>query len=287
MRIRPSLPLADAAGLLRGARATTVLRLGLAAALASLLAVMLVLALRAETGEAPLAEPGRTTVLVVDVSSSIQPRVFRQIGDTLGRAMSEGGRFGVVLFSDLAYEMLPPGTPAAELGGLSRYFTPLRGQPRGTPTLSVGGTRFPESPWNRVLTSGTRISSGLALARQMLERERVTNGKVVLVSDLEDEYLDLQELGRVLAGYAETGLPLRVVALSPTADDKRIFSRLLQKPDELEVAPPPRGTSAEAGLPAIPFPVSLALAAVLLTLLLGLNEYILARLPLTTGAGPR
>ena len=56
-------------------------------------------------------------MLVLDVSSSIQPRVYRQIGDTLGRAIREGGRFGVVLFSDLAYELSLPGSRAAELAG--------------------------------------------------------------------------------------------------------------------------------------------------------------------------
>jgi hypothetical protein len=283
--VKPSLPLADAAALLRRARGTRALRLGLAAVVAGLLAAALVLALGAETGEAPLAEPGRTTILVVDVSSSIQPRVFRQIGGALDRAMREGGRFGVVLFSDVAYEMLPPGTPASELNGLRRYFEPLRVRPPGVPTLAVGGMRFLESPWNRVLTGGTRISSGLALARQVLVRERVRNGKVVLVSDLEDEYLDLPELGRVLAGYAEAGLPLRVVGLSPAEDDKRIFRRLLTDSGQLEDAPPPRGSTADAALPPIPFPVALALVAVVLTLVLGLNEHLLARLPLLPGEG--
>jgi hypothetical protein len=279
------LPLADAASLLRRARATRALRLGLAAVVAGLLAAALVLTLGGETGEAPLAEPGRTTILVIDVSSSIQPHVFRQVGDALDRAMREGGRFGVVLFSDVAYEMLPPGTPASELGGLRRYFVPVQGRPPGVPTLAVGGTRFLESPWNRVLTGGTRISSGLALARQVLVRERVRNGKVVLVSDLEDEYLDLPELGRVLAAYAETGLPLRVVGLSPAVDDKRIFSRLLADSGQLEDAPPPRAAATEAALPGIPFPAALAFIAVLLTLVLGLNEHLLARLPLVSGEG--
>jgi hypothetical protein len=291
--VKPSLPLADAAALLRRARATRALRLGLVVLVAGLLAAALVLTLGAESGEAPLAEPGRTTILVVDVSSSIQPNVFRQVGDSLDRAMREGGRFGVVLFSDIAYELLPPGTPAAELVGLRRYFVPVRGRPPGVPTLAVGGTRrgggtrFLESPWNRVLTSGTRISTGLALARQVLERERVRNGKVVLVSDLEDEYLDLPELGRVLAGYAELGLPVRVVGLSPTEDDKRIFRRLLAESGQLEDAPPPRVAQAEAALPAIPFPVALVLVASVLTVVLGLNEHLLARLPLGAGAGRR
>jgi hypothetical protein len=285
--VKSSLPLADAAALLGRARATRALRLGLAALIAGLLAAALMLTLGAESGEAPLAEPGRTTILVVDVSSSIQPRVFRQVGDALDRAMREGGRFGVVLFSDIAYELLPPGTPAAELAGLRRYFVPVRGRPPGVPTLAVGGTRFLESPWNRVFTGGTRISTGLALARQVLARERVPNGKVVLVSDLEDEYLDLSELGRVLAEYAEQGLPLRVVGLSPTPDDKRIFRRLLAESGRLEDAPPPRVAQAEAALPAIPFPVALGFVAALLTVVLGVNEHLLARLPLLAGEGRR
>lgn len=285
--MKSSLPLADAAALLGRARATRALRLGLAALIAGLLAAALMLTLGAESGEAPLAEPGRTTILVVDVSSSIQPRVFRQVGDALDRAMREGGRFGVVLFSDIAYELLPPGTPAAELAGLRRYFVPVRGRPPGVPTLAVGGTRFLESPWNRVFTGGTRISTGLALAGQVLARARVPNGKVVLVSDLEDEYLDLSELGRVLAEYAEQGLPLRVVGLSPTPDDKRIFRRLLAESGRLEDAPPPRVAQAEAALPAIPFPVALAFVAALLTVVLGVNEHLLARLPLLAGEGRR
>jgi hypothetical protein len=289
--VTPTLPLADAAALLGRARATRALRLGLAALIAGLLGAALVLTLRAETGEAPLAEPGRTTILVVDVSSSIQPRVFRQVGDALDRAMREGGRFGVVLFSDIAYELLPPGTPAAELAGLRRYFVPVQGRPEGVPTLAVGGTRlgggtrFLEGPWNRSFTAGTRISTGLVLARRILARERVPNGKVVLVSDLEDEYLDLPELGRVLAGYAEQGLPLRVVGLSPSVDDRRIFRRLLAESGQLEDAPPPRAAESEAALPAIPFPVALALVAVVLTLVLGLNEHLLARLPLLADEG--
>jgi hypothetical protein len=220
-------------------------------------------------------------VLVVDVSSSIQPRVYRQIGDTLERAIEEGGRFGVVLFSDVAYEMLPPGTPARELEGLRRYFTPVRERVPGEPTVAVGQTRFPEAPWNASLTAGTKISTGLQVARLVLEREGVENGKVVLVSDLENEYLDLPELGRALAGYADTGLPLRVVALSPTPEDRRIFERLLRERGSIEEAalPDPSGR-VRAALPDVPFPRGLVVAGLLLVLAVAANEHLLARLPL-------
>mgnify|MGYP000427403543 FL=1 len=281
------LALGDGADLLRGARRTTALRLGLAALLAVLLAAGVAVAARGEPGEPPLAEAGRTTVLVLDVSSSIQPRVYRQIGDTLGRAIEEGGRFGVVLFSDVAYEMLPPGTPAQELEGLRRYFTPVAERVPGEPTVAVGSTRFPQAPWNESLTSGTRISTGLQLARGVLEREGATNGKVVLVSDLEDEHLDLPELGRVLAGYADARLPLRVVALSPAPEDRRIFERLLRERGSIEEAAVPDSTgSVRAGLPPAPFPLALVLAGALLAAALAANEHLLARFPLGRGGRP-
>jgi hypothetical protein len=277
------LELADTSGLGAVARRTTLLRIGLALMLAGLLAIGVAVAARGEAGEPPLAEAGRTTILVADVSSSIQPRVYRQIGETLGRAMEEGGRFGVVLFSDTAYEMLPPGTPAAELAGLRRYFTPIGQRVPGEPSVAVGGLRFPEAPWHDTFTSGTRISTGLALARELLEREGVDNGKVVLVSDLEDEYLDIPDLGNVLAGYADVGLPLRVVALSPSPDDRRIFERLVGSRGSVEVAAlPPSSGEVEAALPVPPFPLALALACFALALVLAANEHLLARLSLRT-----
>lgn len=282
------LTLAEAGDLLALTRRTTFLRLGLAAAVVALFAAALLVALRGEVGEPPLAESGKTTVLVLDVSSSIQPRVYRQIGDTLGRAIREGGRFGVVLFSDVAYELLPPGTRAAELAGLRRYFTPLESRIPGVPAVAVGPTRFPEAPWSDVFSGGTKISSGLRLARRLLEREGVSNGKVVLVSDLEDEYLDVPELGRVVAGYADAGLPLRVVALSPAAEDLSIFRRLLRDRGAVNEAATPRSNGREeVGLPPVPFPAMLALVGVALAVVLAANEHLLARLPLRAGEGSR
>ena len=123
------------------------------ALIAGLLAAALVLTLEAESGEAPLAEPGRTTILVVDVSSSIQPRVFRQVGDALDRAMREGGRFGVVLFSDIAYELLPTGSPASALGPVTAYLTPLPGELNDR----TGGPLYAPDPWSGGFRGGTKF----------------------------------------------------------------------------------------------------------------------------------
>jgi hypothetical protein len=281
------LPLPDAAELLRGAWRTTVLRLALAVAAAVVLAMAVILAMRNDPGQRPLAEPGRTTVLVLDVSSSIEPTRYRQIADALDRARREGGDLGVVLFSDVAYELLPPGTPTAELAGLRRFFTPLPSAVARTEAVEVGATRFPKAPWSEVFSSGTRISTGLRLAAAMLARAGVSNGKVVLVSDLQDEDDDLPALGRALADYAEAGLPLHVVALGSNPADERIFRRLVGQ-DVVERARRPTSDRAEAAaVSPEPFPLALVVAGVVLALALAANEHFLARLPLQPGEGQR
>ena len=274
--------LADAGQLALRAARTRALRIGAAAGLVVILGALLWTALRGDTGEPKLAPPGRTTVLVLDVSSSVQPIVFRQVGGTLARAIREGGSYGVVAFSDTAYELMPPGTPAEELEGVRRYFEPVREGFAGR-TVAIGGTRFPASPWLDVLTRGTKISTGLALARNILRRDRIDDGAVLLVSDLEDEYLDLPELGRVLTSYAVEKLPLKVEALSPTKDDRRIFERLVHGPASFSTAPePPPESDRAAVVPKTPFPLWLAALGVGLALALALNEHICARLPLRT-----
>jgi hypothetical protein len=281
MRLR----LADAAELLARARHTRFLRIGLAAAAAALLAAAVLVALRHDPGEPPLAEPGRTTVLVLDVSSSIDPAQYGRIASTLDRAVAEGGRVGVVLFSDLAYELLPPGTPVAELAGLRRFFAPLPAAAGGAEAVEIGATRFPKPPWGEVFSSGTRISTGLQLAAGMLAREGVSNGKVVLISDLDDEYEDLPVLGRVLADYAEARLPLRVVGLGSRDEDERIFRRLVGRSSVERAETIARGTPADGVGPREPFPVALAGLGIVLVLGLALNEHLLARLPLRAGEG--
>lgn len=280
------LALADALSLLRRAGRTTTLRLTLAGLAGAALAAAFLTADRGRTGEPPLDQPGKTTVLVIDVSSSIRPDVFQQIRDTLDRAAAEGGRFGVVLFSDVAYEMLPPGTPARELAGLRRFFDPVERPEAGVPLVSVGRVRFPKAPWNEGLTSGTRISQGLELARAIIAREGIEDGSVVLVSDLEDEYLDLAELARSMEAYAADALPLRVVALSPTADNARIWKRLVRRIGRYgEAQPPAVSAGAVAELPDATFPIRLVVIAAVLALLLAVNEHLLARLPLARGEG--
>src|SRR5262249_19105565 len=150
----------------------------------------------------------------------------------------EGGRIGLVVFSDTAYEALPPGVPASDLAPLVRYFTL---PPQTKPGFVQA---FPPNPWGSTFTGGTRISTGMELAHTIATEHRARPA-VVLISDLDDDPSDLARLAVVLAAYRRDGIPVRVVGLNPSAQDIALFERLLGPNDSIAQAPtltevPPR-----------------------------------------------
>src|SRR4051795_13660387 len=158
----PAIPLASTAELAGPARRTVVLRIALAVAL-------LVLALLAsETGRSNAAAArgllpgGGTGVVVLDVSRSIKPEANRTITNVLQQLIRSQTRLGLVAFSDIAYQLLPPGTPSRELRSLLRFFAP--GPPRPGPEGA------PPNPWSSSFSGGTQISMGLTLAHDALIR---------------------------------------------------------------------------------------------------------------------
>lgn len=274
------IPLA-AGGLERVLRRTRLLRLGLAIGALVLAGAALGFAFRLDDRAGRLVPPGTSGVIVLDVSSSITSDVYRQIERELANAIATRDRYGLVVFSDVAYEALPPGTRSSELGPFRRYFTPLRQEaPPGYPPISVGNLPFPTNPWTLGLSGGTRISTGLALALDVLRRDRIRKGSVVLLSDLGDDSSDLPALAGVLVDYERARVPLRVVALTPSFSDKQIFQGLLQRGSgTLTEAPPPgrrigpSSTETRAAVPRTLFVASLALLGVL-----ALSELMLGRL---------
>lgn len=244
LRRPASLPLTDAARLARPQRRSSSARAVLAFGVACLLGSTAALSTRPVDALPDLVPEGRSTVVVLDVSSSVGDIVFGEIANTLrGLVEAEGssGRLGLILFSDAALEALPPGTRAAELEPFIRYFEPLheRGL-RVRPTQYAGGgpgapspIRYPINPWFGSFSGGTRISTGLVAAREALEREAGGSGRVLLISDLAEADEDRGRLAQELLRFArESAIDLRIVALPPATDaDLELYRRLLGRDD--------------------------------------------------------
>jgi hypothetical protein len=196
-----------------------------------------------------------TAIVVLDVSASISSDTFSRIGNTLAQLASSRGRYGLIVFSDQAYEALPPGTPAADLRPYVRYFVlPQQVTPGFQPT-------YPPNPWSTTFTAGTNISTGMALARQVA-LGGVRRPVVILISDLDDDPGDVPRLASVLEEYQRNAIPVRVVALNPTPSDEELFTKLLGPSAPIAQGALPNGTPATHTH--APFPwllVGLALAA--------------------------
>jgi hypothetical protein len=215
-----AIPLADAPALRRSARLTVITCGALAAAAVGLGLAFLLVSRQPHTQSIVQLPTNADTVLALDLSSSISADTFSRIGGTLATLSRSDARIGLVAFSDQAYEALPPGTPAADLAPLVRYFTlPRQRQPGFLPS-------FPPNPWQSTFTGGTRISAGMELAHQIAvaTRRRAT---VVLLSDLDDDPGDLPRLASVLLAFRRDRVPVRIVGLDPSPSDAALFRRLL------------------------------------------------------------
>ncbi len=141
----------------------------------------------------------------------------------LRRLIAENASIGLVVFSDIPYELLPPGTPASELRPMLRLLVPPRLGP-------------PVNPWSVTFRAGTKVSAALQLARDMLERDGVESGSILLVSDLETAPDDVPSLSRVVASIRRSPIQLRAFALAPSSDARLIFGGLLHE-GAFELAP--------------------------------------------------
>jgi hypothetical protein len=185
---------------------------------------LLVLATASARGldtEKPTLLPDGSGVLVVDLSLSIGEGDFKEIRRIVRRLVDDNGSIGLVIFSDLAYELLPPGTPAAELRPLDRFLVSRRAT-----RVDAG---LPVNPWSENFSAGTRISGALELARDILVRDGVKNGSILLVSDLVTAPEDVPELARTLHELKGQSVSIRVVPLSPLKTGRTVFENLLGK----------------------------------------------------------
>jgi hypothetical protein len=257
-----AIPLADAPALRSPARLTLAVRATLAAVALGATIAFLFISRQPHTQTIVALPRDASTVLVLDVSASISSDTYSRIGGALAALSRSRARIGLVVFSDAAYEALPPGTPASDLAPFVRYFTlPQQTQPGFAPS-------FPPNPWTAAFSAGTRISAGMELAHTIaLTQPR--RSTVVLVSDLDDDPNDLASLAAVAAAYRRDRIPVRVVGLDPSPQDVTLFQRLLGTDVPVAQAPtldeaPSRELTA--------FPVALVVLAAAAALALALGE---------------
>ncbi len=223
MRIRNRWPAVDShdAQALRVASLRTLL---FQVALVVLAVAMLGLATASARGlnpGSPRLLSGAGGILVIDLSASIGEEDYGGIRRTVRRLIDEDASIGLIVFSDVGYELLPPGTPASELRPLLRLLVPRR------ETLNDAG--LPVNPWSQTFRAGTRISSALELARDILVRDRVKNGSILLLSDFVTAPEDEPQLARTLHELRRQSIAIRVVALSPLKAGRTIFEGVLGK----------------------------------------------------------
>ena len=265
-RTTVEIPIAETRPLRRVVRRTTIVRVVLAAALVAALALAFLASRGSDVRQAPLIPSNTTGIVVLDLSASVYEAAF---GSTLTKMARQGERAGLVVFSDSAYEVLPPGTPGRELLPFLRFFRP-------DPNSTTGS--FPPNPWQD-FRAGTRISAGLAEAHASLVYAGASKGSILIVSDLEILPDEVLRLGSEVADARRDGIEVRILAISPTPEKRRVAEQILGRSaflkEKAEEAPRVAPGSDSLRLAA---PWLFMLAAGLVVVLLAANERLLSRL---------
>ena len=134
------VPYGDLASLRAPVLRTRAIRIAVVAVALALLASAALTAKSSAENQSGVVPRGTTSVVVIDLSKSIIDSEFQPIAATLRRLIATNTPTGLVVFSDVAYELLPPGTPAKALVPLLRFFTPGRGG-------------YPTNPWQATSTT--------------------------------------------------------------------------------------------------------------------------------------
>jgi von Willebrand factor type A domain len=217
-RTKSSVALADLGELHPRSQRTALVRVVLALALVGTLALLFHVARSAGAGRAAVFPQGTSTgVVTLDMSASISGPTYARVATTLRGIVNANQSIGLVMFSDTAYELLPPNSPPGALLQFIPFFTPQR---------YYGGTPvFAQSPWD-TFSGGTRTATGLEMARRALLRAKVRHGAVLLVSDLDDASSDLGALSNEALLLRTQHIPVRIVPLFAAAADIRLFAAL-------------------------------------------------------------
>src|SRR5947199_2514776 len=223
---RPAIPLADLGLLHRPLVRTTATRLGLLVALAALAAVSIWRATQLQASALSFLPHRSSTIVVLDQSKSVYLSGYREIAGLLGAFADADAPVGLIMFSDSAYELLPPGSHGAELRPLLRYYTPAKGGSKALPS----GPQFIRTPWDTSFSAGTKISGALQLGERLFQRDHVQHGTLLLISDLDTADTDLPALAKTLTQLRSSPtVALRVMALHPDPGPRRFFQQIIGK----------------------------------------------------------
>ncbi|HKB93528.1 MAG TPA: vWA domain-containing protein [Gaiellaceae bacterium] len=268
--MRTPVALADLSRLRRHAVRTSAVRIGLAAALAATLTGIFLLARTAGAGRAAVLPAGATTGCVaLDMSASISGPVYERVAATLRGIVNANQAICLVMFSDTAYELLPPNSPPGALLQFIPYFTPVR--------FFSGSPVFAQSPWD-TFSSGTRMSTGLIAADQALRRAGVKHGAILIVSDLDDSAADQPLLDAEAIRLRAEHVPVRIVPLFAAAVNKAYFSALFGSHAFVDPSAFAHGAKKRVQPVAAAMPWALLGLGIVLVLLLAGNERWNARL---------
>ncbi len=273
VRPAPGVDTHDLGGLRTVIRRTGLVRLVLAGGALVLVLAAAASAREPQTSEQALVPPDRIGVVVLDLSLSITDEDYTTIRRALRRLIAEDATIGLAVFSDVPYELLPPGTPAAEL----QPFLRLLVAPRLGPVVN---------PWTQTFRAGTRISVALELAKSSLERDEVEKGSILLVSDLETAPDDVPALARTIDSLNRADIRLRVVPLSPASEALSLFSGLLEEDAVAGFAQTPDRAEPETGASGVSTPVLFLVLGGLVFALLAAHERFSGRIALPHGGAP-
>jgi len=218
---RGATRLGDLTQLRDQAQRTTLVRVTLALALAATLAGAVLLARSAGSGRAAVLPVGaKTGIIVADMSASVAGPPFERVGAIVRGLVKANQAMGLVMFSDVAYELLPPNSPPSALEQFLRFFAPK--------SVNKGAPVFGASPWSQ-FSGGTRISTGLAAGWAALKRAGIPHGSLVLMSDLNDSQDDRDPLVAVANDLRQAHVPVRIVPINAAPSDVAIFAGLFGK----------------------------------------------------------
>jgi hypothetical protein len=262
--------LADLSRLRAQAQRTSFVRLLLAAALVVTLIWLFIVAKSAGAGRAAVFPEGTSTgVVALDMSASISGPIYARVATTLRGIVNANQSVGLVMFSDTAYELIPPNSPPAAMLQFIPFFVPLR---------YYGSTPvFGQTPWDTFM-GGTRIGEGLKQARLALRHAHVKHGAILLVSDLDDSNADQALLEQEALRLRTEHIPVRIVPLFAAPADRRLFAAFFGEKAFVDPSVFTHSAKRHAASVAAPQPWMLILLGLVLVGLLAGNERLNGRL---------